>query len=239
MADKQGDLDAGASWHIDDVPPQQDRIPPQFDRVPQPPPEPRPQPEGSLRRRIRSSAKFGAVVALLLVTLTLGLVEPLRMWNHGWNTAQHLRGAGADRGVFTVSACGASHQDSDDNTYWDCTGTFTQLGADPFQTDVYDEHDDHAGVTRKAYSESDGSIALAAYDKAGAMLGVWATLALGVFLAEIVVWFCLAGWILYDNDLGEAASLAAGMVAIGAVGLVIIGLLVIATLAITFAVVQG
>ncbi|WP_194909300.1 hypothetical protein [Catenulispora rubra] len=245
MADANGHFESGASWQIDDVPPQQDRIPPQFDHVPQqaqPPPEPRLRHGRTLprrTRRTRRAARFGAAAALLVTTATLGLVEPLRLWNHGWSTAQHLRGAGAGRGVFTVASCGASHQDENQITYWDCTGTFAQPGFDPVQADVYDKQHDHAGVTRKAYSEGDGSIGLANYAGAGGLLGWWAALALGVFFTEAVVCFCLTGWILGHYDLSRAASLATRIVAFGTMGLTVVSYILIVTLAIVFDVRQG
>lgn len=239
MADERGDLEAEASWHIDDVPPQQDRIPPQFDRVPTPAPQPPQQPARTRWRHARTAAKAGAVAALLVATLTFGLVEPVRMVNHGWSSAQHVRGTGAGRGVFTVTACGASHTGSNDTTYWDCTGTFTQPGTAPAQVSVYDRHHDHAGATRRAYSESDGSIGLAQPNLAGALLGLWATLALGVFLTEAAVSFSLVRWILGKGDLGEAVALAAGTVLVGGIGLAMLCLVVIAGLAIAFNVMQS
>lgn len=253
MADERGDLEVEASWHIDDVPPQQDRIPPQqdrippqqdrippqFDRVPTSPPEPPQQPAGAPWRHVRGVAKALAVTALLVATLTFGLVEPLRMLNHGWSSAQHVLGSGGGRGVFTVSACGASHTDSNDTTYWDCTGVFSQSGAAPVQVSVYDKHHDRAGGTRKAYSESDGSIGLAEPNDAGLLLGWWATLAMGVFLVEAAVPISLAGWILGKCNLREAGALAASIVVIGGIVLAMLCFFVIAGLAIAFNVVQS
>lgn len=245
MAEEDVDFEARAPWHIDDVPPQQDRIPhqdripqqdqvpPQSDRVPPPTPE---EPDKRQRRRTLHAAKVAAVAVLLLAGLTVGAVEPVRLWNHGWNTAQHLRGTGAGRGVFTVTSCGASHKDSNGGVYWDCDGVFTQAGADPVQATVYDEHHDHAGVTRRAYIDSDRSIGLASSAQGGAMLALWASLALCVLLIEAVAWLWLAGWIFGDTGLGEAAS---SLLLFGMLSMMPITFLLIGALAIAFAVVQS
>ena len=69
---------------------------------------------------------------------------------------------------------------------------------------------------------------------AGALLGLWATLALAVFLIEAAVPIGLTRWILGKDDFGEATAVAAGIAVIGPIVLALACSFVIAGLAIAF-----
>jgi hypothetical protein len=103
--------------------------------------------------------------------------------------------ASAQAEVCSPSRAAAAPQDSNQITYWDCTGTFTAPGATTIAAETYDQNDDSAGKKVKAYENADGSIRLDDPVRASVFFDLWAAIALGAAFVELVIGGELSLWI--------------------------------------------
>ena len=192
-------------WGEETVPPQQDAIPFQL------------RADRTLARR-PPRWRGALATAFAVVALAAAVVAPIGLCIRAWHEAESIRGVGAGRGLFTVSACGDRQEDSEGGVTYTCTGRFDGRWASGLRASVTSSTRYHTGARTAARVVGARDVQLASPAEAAAMMALWLIVACALGYVEVVAVVALQGWIRGSSDplLVEDLIVFLGMGVVGA-----------------------